>query len=182
MLPNYVTRFKELKELYDTDPEVHKLLEIAMSLEGMPRQASTHACGVVITKDPVDTYVPLYVRDGQISTQYIMTTLEELGLLKMDFLGLRTLTVIKDTKEMIKRDFGIDVEFDKEMNDPKVYKLWQEGKTCGIFQFESQGMKNFMKELKPDCLEDLIAGVSLYRPRSNGSNSTLYKRKVKSGS
>ena len=82
----------------------------------------------------------------------------------MDFLGLRTLTVIKDTKEMVKKDFKIDVEFDKDMNDPKVYKLWQEGKTCGIFQFESQGMKNFMQELKPDCLEDLIAGVSLYRP------------------
>ena len=120
--------------------------------------------GVVITKDPVDTYVPLYVRDGQISTQYIMTTLEELGLLKMDFLGLRTLTVIQDTMEMVKEEKGIDVEFDKDMSDPKVYKLWQEGKTCGIFQFESQGMTNFMKELQPDCLEDLIAGVSLYRP------------------
>ena len=120
--------------------------------------------GVVITKKPVDNYVPLYVRDGQNATQFVMTTLEELGLLKMDFLGLRTLTVIKDTKQMVKEDFGIDVEFDKEMNDPKVYKLWQEGKTCGIFQFESQGMKNFMQELKPDCLEDLIAGVSLYRP------------------
>ena len=120
--------------------------------------------GVVITKEPVDSYVPLYVRDGQNATQYIMTTLEELGLLKMDFLGLRTLTVIKDTKEMVKKDHGIDVEFDKEMNDPKVYKLWQDRKTCGVFQFESQGMKNFMQELKPDCLEDLIAGVSLYRP------------------
>lgn len=120
--------------------------------------------GVVITKEPVDNYVPLYVRDGQNATQYIMTTLEELGLLKMDFLGLRTLTVIKDTKEMVKKNHGIDVEFDKDSNDPKVYKLWQEGKTCGIFQFESQGMKNFMQELKPDCLEDLIAGVSLYRP------------------
>ena len=120
--------------------------------------------GVVITKEPVDNYVPLYVRDEQNATQYVMTTLEELGLLKMDFLGLRTLTVIKDTKEMVKKDFNIDVEFDKDMNDPKVYKLWQEGKTCGIFQFESQGMKNFMQELKPDCLEDLIAGVSLYRP------------------
>ena len=84
-IPKALEQNRELKELYDTDPEVHKLLEIAMSLEGMPRQASTHACGVVITKDPVDTYVPLYVRDGQISTQYIMTTLEELGLLKMDF-------------------------------------------------------------------------------------------------
>ena len=154
----------ELREKYENDPQVKNLLDIAMGLEGMPRQASTHACGVVITKDPVDTYVPLYVRDGQISTQYIMTTLEELGLLKMDFLGLRTLTVIQDTMELVKKDRGIDIEFDKEMADPKVYKLWQEGKSCGIFQFESQGMTNFMKELKPDCLEDIVAGVSLYRP------------------
>lgn len=155
---------RELKEKYETDESVKNLLDIAMALEGMPRQASTHACGIVITKDPVDTYVPLYVRDNQISTQYIMTTLEELGLLKMDFLGLRTLTVIQDTIDLVKQNRGIDVEFDKEMADPKVYKLWQEGKSCGIFQFESQGMTNFMKELKPDCLEDLIAGVSLYRP------------------
>ena len=155
---------KELADLYETDETVKKVLDIAMGLEGMPRQASTHACGIVITKEPVDTYVPLYVRDGQISTQYIMTTLEELGLLKMDFLGLRTLTVIQDTIDLVKENRGIDVEFDKEMADPKVYKLWQEGKSCGIFQFESQGMTNFMKELKPDCLEDLIAGVSLYRP------------------
>ena len=155
---------KELNNLYENDENVKNLLTIAMGLEGMPRQASTHACGIVITKEPVDTYVPLYVRDNQISTQYIMTTLEELGLLKMDFLGLRTLTVIQDTIDLVKKNRGIDVEFDKEMSDPKVYKLWQEGKTCGIFQFESQGMTNFMKELKPDCLEDLIAGVSLYRP------------------
>lgn len=155
---------KELKDKYDTDPQVRKILDVAMALEGMPRQASTHACGVVITKDPVDTYVPLYVRDGQVNTQYIMTTLEELGLLKMDFLGLRNLTVIQNTIDMVKENYGIDVEFDKDMSDPKVYKLWQDGYTSGIFQFESQGMTNFMKELKPDCLEDLIAGVSLYRP------------------
>ena len=155
---------KELNQKYETEPEVKNILDIAMALEGMPRQASTHACGIVITKEPVDTYVPLYVRDEQISTQYVMTTLEELGLLKMDFLGLRTLTVIQDTIDLVKQNRGIDVEFDKEMSDPKVYKLWQEGKSCGIFQFESQGMTNFMKELKPDCLEDLIAGVSLYRP------------------
>ena len=155
---------KELEQLYEDDEQVKKILDIAMALEGMPRQASTHACGVVITKEPVDTYVPLYVRDGQISTQYIMTTLEELGLLKMDFLGLRTLTVIQDTINLVERGRGIKVEFDKDMSDPKVYKLWQDGNTSGIFQFESQGMTNFMKELKPDCLEDLIAGVSLYRP------------------
>ncbi len=155
---------KELKNLYETDESTKNLLDIAMHLEGMPRQASTHACGIVITKEPVDNYVPLYVRDDQIATQYIMTTLEELGLLKMDFLGLRTLTVIQDTINLVKENQGIDVEFDKDMSDPKVYKLWQEGKTMGIFQFESQGMTNFMKELKPDCLEDIIAGVSLYRP------------------
>ena len=130
----------------------------------MPRQASTHACGIVITKEPVVTYVPLYMRDNTISTQYIMTTLEELGLLKMDFLGLRTLTVIQDTIDLVKANKGVQVEFDNDMNDPKVYKLWQDGNSVGIFQFESQGMTNFMKELKPDCLEDIIAGVSLYRP------------------
>ena len=155
---------KELNDEYENNPETKKLLDIAMALEGMPRQASTHACGIVITKEPVVNYVPLYVRDGMISTQYIMTTLEELGLLKMDFLGLRTLTVIQDTIDLVKQNRGIDVEFDKDMNDPKVYKQWQDGTSMGIFQFESQGMTNFMKELKPDCLEDLIAGVSLYRP------------------
>ena len=154
----------ELRQRYENEPEIKNLLDIAMGLEGMPRQASTHACGIVITKDPVDTYVPLYVRDNQISTQYIMTTLEELGLLKMDFLGLRTLTVIQDTIDLVEKNRGIKVEYDKDMADPKVYKLWQEGNTSGVFQFESQGITNFMKELKPDCLEDIVAGVSLYRP------------------
>ena len=155
---------RELRELYESDQKVKELLDVSMALEGMPKNTSTHACGVVITKDPVDTYVPLYERDGQISTQYIMTTLEELGLLKMDFLGLRTLSVIKNTIKEVQHTRGINVEFDQNMDDPEVYKLWQEGKSCGIFQFESQGMTNFMMELKPDCLEDLIAGVSLYRP------------------
>ena len=155
---------RELAEEYETNPDTKKLLEIAMALEGMPRQASTHACGIVITKDPVVSYVPLYMREGLVSTQYIMTTLEELGLLKMDFLGLRTLTVIQDTIDLVKKDTGVDVTFDDKMDDPKVFKLWQDGNSVGIFQFESQGMTNFMKELKPDCLEDIIAGVSLYRP------------------
>lgn len=119
---------------------------------------------MVITKDPVDTYVPLYLNEGNVATQYTMTLLEELGLLKMDFLGLRTLSVIEETLDFVKKNRGIDVKFDDEMNDKEVYKLWQEGKTYGIFQFESRGMTSFMKELKPDCLEDLIAGVSLYRP------------------
>ena len=172
---------KELEQLYEDDDQVKKILDIAMALEGMPRQASTHACGVVITKEPVDTYVPLYVRDGQISTQYIMTTLEELGLLKMDFLGLRTLTVIQDTINLVEKGRGIKVEFDKDMSDPKVYKLWQDGNTSGIFQFESQGMTNFMKELKPDCLEDLIAGVSLYRPGPMDQIPRYIKGKQKPG-
>lgn len=155
---------KELNDVYENDGRVKELLDIAMALEGLPRQASTHACGIIIAKEPVVNYVPLYARDDIISTQYIMTTLEELGLLKMDFLGLRTLTVIRDCKELVKKNRGIDVEFDKDMNDPAVFKKWQDGESVGIFQFESQGMTNFMKELKPDCLEDIIAGVSLYRP------------------
>ncbi len=155
---------KEFRDLYETNEQIKNLINIAMALEGMPRQASTHACGIIITREPVVDFVPLYARDGVISTQYIMTTLEELGLLKMDFLGLRTLTVIRDAKELIKENQGKIVEFDKDMNDPKVYKLWQDGNSIGIFQFESQGMTNFMKDLKPDCLEDIIAGVSLYRP------------------
>ena len=155
---------RELKNLYETSETTKRIIDIAKCLEGMPRNASTHACGVVITKDPVDTYVPLYVNDGNVVAEYTMVLLEELGLLKMDFLGLRTLTVIEDCKKMIKKNRGIDVVFDDKMDDQNVYKLWQEGKTFGIFQFESAGMTSFMKELKPDCLEDIIAGVSLYRP------------------
>ena len=155
---------RELKELYENEDKIKNLLNIAMALEGMPRQASTHACGVVITKEPVDTYVPLHVKDGTVATQFIMTTLEELGLLKMDFLGLRTLTVLDDAAQMIKTEKGIDIKYDDGMNDPRVYEQWAEGNTIGIFQFESAGMTRFMKELKPDSLEDIIAGVSLYRP------------------
>ena len=155
----------ELKNLYENDEKIRNLLDIAMRLEGLPRQASTHACGVLITDKPVVEYVPLYVNEGVIESQFIMTTLDELGLLKMDFLGLRTLTVISDTINFVKKNQGIDVEFDQDMNDQKVFKeTWQAGNTVGIFQFESQGMTNFMKELKPDTLEDIIAGVSLYRP------------------
>lgn len=120
--------------------------------------------GVVITKDPVDSYVPLCTNDGNVVAQYTMVLLEELGLLKMDFLGLRTLSVIANSLELIKKNRGIDVVFDEKMDDPEVYKLWQEGKSFGIFQFESTGITNFMKELKPDCFEDIVAGVSLYRP------------------
>jgi len=154
----------ELRLMYEEDPEVKQIIDISKKLEGLPRHASTHAAGVVITKEPVDTYVPLYKNDNLISTQYTMTILEELGLLKMDFLGLRTLTVIKDAIDFVKENQGIEVKYDEEMNDPKVYQQWCDGTTLGIFQFESPGMISFMKELKPDRLEDLIAGVSLYRP------------------
>ena len=155
---------REFKASYENEETTRRIIDIARGLEGMPRNTSTHACGVVITKDPVDTYVPLCTNDGNVVAQYTMTLLEELGLLKMDFLGLRTLSVIANCLELVKKNRGIDVVFDEKMDDPKVYKLWQEGKTFGIFQFESTGITNFMKELKPDCLEDIVAGVSLYRP------------------
>ncbi len=163
-LDKAIEQNRELKELYDSDETTKRIIDIAKGLEGMPRNASTHACGVVITKDPVDTYVPLCTNDGNVVAQFTMTTLEELGLLKMDFLGLRTLSVIANCIELVKQNRGIDVKFDDNMDDPEVYKLWQDGKTFGIFQFESTGITNVMKELKPDSLEDVIAGVSLYRP------------------
>ena len=121
--------------------------------------------GIVITKEPVDTYVPLYVRDGQISTQYIMTTLEELGLLKIDFLGLRTLTVIQNAVNNVEKTRGIKIDIDKiDFDDKEVLESIGTGKCEGVFQLESSGMKSFMKELKPENLEDIIAGISLYRP------------------
>ncbi len=154
----------DLRLLCETDVDVKKLIDISMALEGLPRHASTHAAGVVITKEPVMNYVALYKNDESISTQFTMTTLEELGLLKMDFLGLRTLTVIKDAIDFIKQNYGIDIEFTDDMSDPLVFKLISEGKTEGVFQLESPGMKEFMRELKPSSLEDIIAGISLYRP------------------
>lgn len=117
----------ELAALYEEDETVKKIIDISKGLEGLPRQASTHACGIVITKDPVVDYVPLYVNEGNITTEFPMTTLEELGLLKMDFLGLRTLTVISDTIKLVKKCRNIDVEFDKDMNDKEVFKMWQTG-------------------------------------------------------
>ena len=157
---------KELKNLYDTDPEVKYLIDMSMRLEGLPRHASMHAAGVVICAKPVDEYVPLSrAADGSITTQYIMTTLEELGLLKMDFLGLRNLTVIQNTQRYIKKNRGIDLDLNKiDYSDKKVLDYIGTGNTEGIFQLESAGMKNFMKELKPQSLEDIIAGISLYRP------------------
>ncbi len=154
----------ELKSLYDNDPETKNIIDIALKIEGMPRHATMHAAGVVITDKPVNDYVPLSSNDGNIVTQYTMTTLEELGLLKMDFLGLRNLTVIDDTVRMINEvnpEFTLD---DIKDDDKAVYKMMSSGGSEGVFQFESQGMRNVLTQLKPDHFEDLIAVISLYRP------------------
>ena len=156
----------ELKKIYETDETVRKLIDMSRRLEGLPRHTSMHAAGVVISQKPVMEYVPLSRgSDGSLVTQFTMTTLEELGLLKMDFLGLRTLTVIQNAEKLVRRDKGIDLDMDKiDYEDKKVYGMLGAGKTEGVFQLESTGMKNFMKELKPGNLEDIIAGLSLYRP------------------
>ena len=156
----------ELKALYDTDEQVHKLIDMSRRLEGLPRHTSMHAAGVVISRTNIDEYVPLSRgSDGTITTQFTMTTLEELGLLKMDFLGLRTLTVLQDAVAMIQKDHGVKLDLDHiDFNDKKVMESIGTGKDVGVFQLESGGMKSFMKELKPESLEDIIAGISLYRP------------------
>ena len=158
---------KELASQYENDEQVKYLIDMSMRLEGLPRHTSIHAAGVVISKEAVDEYVPLSrSADNVITTQYTMTTLEELGLLKMDFLGLRTLTVVDNAVKLVNKRLGegkLDIE-KISYEDKKVYDLISSGKTEGIFQLESAGMKNFMKELKPENLEDVIAGISLYRP------------------
>lgn len=155
----------ELKEAYDNEARVKELIDVARDLEGLPRHSSTHAAGVVIASNPLVEYVPLQKNEDMIVTQFTMGTLEELGLLKMDFLGLRTLTVMQDTVKNIKDNRGIDIDLDKiDFEDEKVYNMIGEGKTVGVFQLESAGMTSFMKELRPDNLEDIIAGISLYRP------------------
>jgi DNA polymerase-3 subunit alpha len=155
----------ELKAIYDDDDRVKELIDVSRALEGLPRHSSTHAAGVVIASQPLVNYVPLQKNDEMIVTQFTMGTLEELGLLKMDFLGLKTLTVLRDAVNMVKENRGIDIDLDKiDFDDKEVYKMIGEGKTVGVFQLESAGMTNFMKELKPDSLEDIIAGISLYRP------------------
>ncbi|NLD50068.1 MAG: DNA polymerase III subunit alpha [Clostridiaceae bacterium] len=155
----------ELRSKYNDDIRIKELIDMARLLEGMPRHASTHAAGVVISKDPITEYVPLQKNEDSITTQFTMGLLEELGLLKMDFLGLRTLTVIRDAINLVLKNYNRTIEVDKlEMNDPKVFKLIGEGRTCGVFQLESAGMTQFMKELQPSSLEDIIAGISLYRP------------------
>jgi len=155
----------ELKAKYEQDNKIKELIDMAKLLEGMPRHASTHAAGVVISKEPITNCVPLQKNDESITTQFPMGQLEEMGLLKMDFLGLRTLTVIRDAVDLIYNNYKTKVDIDRlEMNDPKVFKMISEGKTSGVFQLESAGMTQFMKELIPTSLEDIIAGISLYRP------------------
>ncbi len=155
----------KLKELYDSSAEIKKLIDTAIELEGLPRHTSTHAAGVVITSGGIGNFVPLQKNDDVITTQFTMTTIERLGLLKMDFLGLRTLTVIQDAVMHIKQAHGADVNIENlDMDDAAVYEMISRGETDGVFQLESGGMKQFMKELKPTSIEDIIAGISLYRP------------------
>ena len=168
----------KLKELYDGNPQVKKLIDTAIQLEGLPRHTSTHAAGVVITSGGIGSYVPLQKNDDVITTQFTMTTIERLGLLKMDFLGLRTLTVIRDAVMHIKNAHNIYVDTDNlDMNDRAVYDMISRGETDGVFQLESSGMKQFMKELKPNSLEDIIAGISLYRPGPMDSIPTYVANK-----
>ena len=156
----------ELRARYESDESIRRLIDMSRRLEGLPRHSSTHAAGVVISQKPMDEYVPLCLGiDGMVTTQFTMTTIEELGLLKMDFLGLRTLTVIKNAVEMAEKNHGVTIDIDHvDFNDPAVLESLGTGKTEGVFQLESAGMKNFMKELKPQSLEDIIAGIALYRP------------------
>lgn len=155
----------DLKQMRESDPKVAELLDMARKIEGMPRHASTHAAGVVITRDPVDSYVPLYKAEETMPvTQFTMTTLEELGLLKMDFLGLRTLTVISYAeKEAAKRSPGFRAD-SIPLDDPDTFAMLTKGQCVGVFQFESAGMRNVIAQLGPESIEDLIAVISLYRP------------------
>ena len=156
---------KGLRDIYESNEEVKHLIDLALAVEGLPRHTSTHAAGVVISKEPITTYVPLSRNNDAITTQFNMVELEELGLLKMDFLGLRTLTVIRDAVQLIEQNHGINVDFSQfTYDDPKVIEMFAKGETLGIFQFESAGMRQFLKELKPNMFENLIAANSLFRP------------------
>ncbi|WP_399263793.1 DNA polymerase III subunit alpha [Tepidimicrobium xylanilyticum] len=156
---------KTLRQLYESREDIKNLIDLAMAVEGLPRHTSTHAAGVVISKEPITTYVPLARNNDAITTQFNMIELEELGLLKMDFLGLRTLTVIRDAVNLIEKNHGVKIDFSKfTYDDPKVLEMFAKGETLGIFQFESAGMRQFLKELKPNMFENLIAANSLFRP------------------
>lgn len=163
-LDSALKRSSEFKQLYNSSEEAKELIDMARKIEGMPRHASTHAAGVVITRDPVETYVPLAKNDEAVVTQYTMTTLEELGLLKMDFLGLRTLTVISEAEKMIKAK-NPDFDIEKiDLTEKKVFEMLSSGQSEGVFQFESAGMRSVLTQLKPESIEDMIAVISLYRP------------------
>jgi DNA polymerase-3 subunit alpha len=170
---------KELKDLYDGDMKVKKLIDIAMKVEGLPRHASTHAAGVLISKEEVTEYVPLSRNKDVITTQFNMIELEELGLLKMDFLGLRTLTVIRDAVELVERNHNIKVDFSNcQYDDKEVYKMFASAETLGIFQFESSGMRAFLSELKPTEFENISAANALYRPGPMGQIPVYIKNKL----
>ena len=155
----------EFKEAYDTDPESRKVIDMAMRVEGLPRNAGTHAAGIIISGKDITDIAPLAVNDDTVAVQFAKSDVESIGLLKFDFLGLRTLTVLQDVKELIKNNYGKDIDLDRiPLDDPEVFKMIGRGETVGIFQLESRGMTSFMKQLEPESLEDIIAGISLYRP------------------
>lgn len=167
-----------LKKMYENDPRIRELIDFSKGIEGLPRHASTHAAGIVISKDKLDEHVPLYMHQNSVATQFPMSTLESLGLLKMDFLGLRTLTVIQKTLRTIEKVYHTKLDFSKiPMNDPKVYELLSSGNTLGIFQLESSGMRSFLKEFRPESFEDIVAGISLYRPGPMESIPAYIKNK-----
>lgn len=156
---------KKLRKLAQENPEIKKLLEIALRLEGLTRHTSLHAAGVVISPVPLEELVPLYYDDGEVATQFDMVKLEEVGLVKMDFLGLKTLTELEKMRQMVAQRHGIEIEFLKlPLDDPKVYELLKKGLTSGVFQLESSGMKNLLKRLEPDSFDDIVAVLALYRP------------------
>jgi DNA polymerase-3 subunit alpha len=166
----------DLRKMADDDRQVRELLDMSEQIEGLARHASTHAAGVVIADAPLTEYVPLYRNGDAITTQYTMNLLEDLGLIKMDFLGLRTLTVIHDALVNIKQTTHRDIDIQHiDMEDPKVYELIASGDDLGVFQLESRGMMAFMRELNPQHFEDIIAGISLYRPGADGPDPAVYR-------
>ena len=168
----------ELKKLYNADPEVHEVIDMASKLEDIPRHVSTHAAGVVISSEPIKDHIPLVSGDKGVATQYNMVEIEELGMLKMDFLGLRNLSAIEDTLKMVKRNTGKEIDLSKlNYSDENVYKMISQGKTVGVFQLESKGITDFMKKLRPSCFEDIVAGIALYRPGPMDSIPTYIANK-----
>lgn len=164
-IPKAIEINKELKESYETDPQIKELLDYSMRLEGLPRHTSTHAAGVIISGKPITDIAPLSLNDESTVVQFAKADIESVGLLKFDFLGLRTLTVMRDTADMVLERHGVKIDFDAlPLDDPKIFEMIGRGDTVGVFQLESKGMTSFMKDLKPSSIEDIIAGISLYRP------------------